>query len=353
MWRFESPQYLTLLWIVPIILILSLWLYQRNVKALAAVIGSRLSPFLLANVSTRKKRIKLVLEAMTLGLFILAMARPQLGQSQQKIKSEGVEIVLAVDVSNSMLAEDVKPSRMEQVKTELGRFLDLLGGDKVGLVAFAGSSITLSPLTPDKSALKMFIESLNPDAVMTQGTNFSSALRAAQELFKNGGVDVEDDVSASRVVLVFSDGEDQEKGAVDQAQALANDGIRIFGIAVGTEAGGPIPVRDERGNLIGYKKDRNGQMVLSQSSGESLSAIARAGAGKFYHLTFGGDQIKQLRQDLEKLEKAEFESDLMTNYDEKFQYILLLGILLGCIELLLGERKNSSSKWLGRFEVSK
>ncbi len=183
-----------------------------------AAIGARLYPFLSSSVSHKKRTLKTVLQVLAVFLFVIALARPQLGESQQEVKSEGVEIIFAVDVSESMLAEDVKPSRLEQAKAELSRLIDLMPGNKVGVVAFAGSAALLSPLTNDPSAIKMYLESLDPNAVSSQGTNFTDALKVSKEAFERGGVSTDDTVKVTRVILIASDGEDHEPGALEEAK---------------------------------------------------------------------------------------------------------------------------------------
>lgn len=349
--RFANPEAFALLWLIPIVWVAS-WAFERRARArMSKAFGEKLSPFLTASVSTRKRKIKLGLQLAALACFVLALARPQTGKSLQEVKAQGVEMMIAIDVSNSMLAEDVKPSRLQHAKSEITRLLDLLTGDKVGLVAFAGSAVVLSPLTTDKSALKMFLESLSPDSVETQGTNFQSMLNEASAAFDRGGIENDETTRVTRVILVASDGEDQEPGALAEAKKLANDGARIFTLAFGTERGGPIPLRDERGFLRGYKRDKSGQNVISAVKGTFLRELAEVGKGSFHHSSFGGNEAKLIRADIDKLQKAEFSSSLATNYDEKFQYPLALGLILALLELLLGERKAAGRIWKGRFEV--
>jgi Ca-activated chloride channel homolog len=194
--------------------------------------------FFLAGFSRAKRNWKAFLCLATLSLMIVAMARPQMGKGQQQITSQGVEIMMVVDVSNSMLAEDVKPSRLGHAQKEMSRLLDLLGGDKVGLIAFAGSAVLLSPMTTDKSALKMFLESMSPASVETQGTEITKALQEAQSAFQRGGEEAGPNQKMTRVVVLISDGEDHEEGAIRQAQDMAKEGIRIFTMAFGSERGG-------------------------------------------------------------------------------------------------------------------
>ena len=320
-------------------------------KKIRKAFGQKMFPFFTARISKVKKNTKFTLSLVCLSFLIFALARPQMGKGRQQIKSQGVEVMVAVDVSRSMLAEDVKPSRLEHAKKEINHLLDILGGDKVGLLAFAGSSVLLSPMTTDKSALKMFLDTLSPNSVETQGTELAKALKESHEAFKRGGEEVGPNQRMTRVVVLISDGEDHEEGAIKVAQQLADDGVRVFTMAFGSERGGKIPVRDGRGMLRGYQKDRGGKEVFSKPNDEALRQIARAGQGSFYHVTFGGPQMKSLKEDLSKLEQAEFDTLTSENVDEKYQIPLFFAILFGLIELFIGTRRRTRGEWKGRFVV--
>lgn len=351
MFRMESGHLLNWLVLIPIfagLFYYGLWKWRR---LSSTAFGQRVFGYLVQSFSQARAIFKFTLAATCLALFIIAWARPQLGKGQSEVKSEGVEIMIAVDVSNSMMSEDVRPSRLEHAKKEIMRLLDMMSGDKVGMVAFAGSAVLLSPLTVDKSALKMFVEGLSSESVQSQGTNISQALQEAHDAFNRGGVDADEKSKVTKVVLIISDGEDHEKGAEVLAKKMTEEGMRIFTMAVGTEAGGKIPVRDQRGQLRDYLKDKQGQVVTSSVKGEFLRSLAAAGQGSFYHLTFGGDQMKSLKEDFDHLEKAEFDTLIAANYDERFQWVLIIGILLGCVELILGNRKKQKAVWKGRFPL--
>jgi Ca-activated chloride channel family protein len=347
--RFADPQYLSWLLLLPFFLILGLWSARQSRQRLQRALSARLLPLLSAQASPGRRRLKTLLRVVGLALVIVALARPQAGKGLSEIKVRGIEIMIAVDVSTSMLAEDIKPSRLEFVKSELNRLIDLTSGDKLGLVAFAGSAVLMSPLTSDAASLKMFVESLSPFSVETQGTNFSAALQESVDAFQRGGVEDDESQRTSRVVLVMSDGEDHETGALELAKKLATEGHRIFSVAFGTEKGGLIPIRDERGYLRSYKKDKQGREILSTVKGDFLRELAKAGSGSFHFATYGGDQAKALKADLDQLQKAEFASSEATQYDEKYMVFLFIGLLLLCAELLIGTRKLQNKVWRGRF----
>ncbi len=351
MFRFESSQHLLVLMMVPVLFGIFLFYLGRWKRLTERTFGKRVVPYLVQNYSSQKALWKMVFYSLALSFLILAWARPQSAEGKTEVKSEGVEVMILVDVSRSMLAEDVRPSRLEHAKKEIISLLDALGGDKVGMIAFAGSSVLLSPLTTDKSALKMFVEGLSPNSVETQGTEISRALNEAKEAFKRGGVDAGEGSKVTKVALLISDGEDHEKGAETVAKELVDQGIRVFAMAFGTAAGAKVPLRDPNGQLRGYLEDGQGQPVVSKVNGEFLKTLAELGQGSFYHVTFGGDQMKSLKEDLDLLEKAEFDTVTSTNFQENFQIFLLIALFFALLELLLGNRKKISKEWKGRFPV--
>jgi Ca-activated chloride channel family protein len=351
MWRFESPSHLWWLILAPVFLLLFFYFSRRWQTVSAKSFGNRVFPYLVQNFSFKKAFFKVVCLSLALSLFVLSWSRLQMGKGQNEVKSEGVEIMLLVDVSRSMLAEDVRPSRLEHAKKEIMRLLDMLGGDKVGLIAFAGSSVLLSPLTVDKAALKMFVEGLSPESVETQGTEIGPALSEAKEALTRGGAESDEQSRVTKVVLVMSDGEDHEAGTEKIAQDMAKEGIRIFTMAFGTEAGAKVPIRDQRNTLVEYLRDKSNQEVVTKVKGDFLRAIASAGKGSFYHVTFGGDQMKSVKEDLDRLEKSEFDTLMAASYEERYQWMLLLGLLFALLEIYLGNKKSGNVKWKGRFPI--
>lgn len=351
MWRFEASKYLVLLLMCPLFFALFLFYVARWKRITERTFGARVVPYLVQNYSVAKASWKMAFFCLALGLMVIALARPQSAKGQSEVKSEGVELMVLVDVSRSMLAEDVRPSRLAHAKKEVMNLLDSLSGDKVGLIAFAGSSVLLSPLTADKSALKMFVEGLSPDSVETQGTEIGRALNEAKEAFLRGGVEAGEASRVTKVVILISDGEDHEKGAEATAKELAEQGIRVFTMAFGTEAGSKVAIRDPSGQLRDYLKDKSGQPVVSKVNGEFLRTLSQIGQGSFYHVTFGGDQMKSLKEDIDLLEKSEFDTMTATSFQEHFQIFLGLALAFALLELALGNRKKISTVWKGRFPV--
>ena len=353
MFEFAEPRYLLFIPALVILWGVVVFFSKRSQKRLKTYFADHLLSSLAMSQSSQKKRWKLGLQLTVLALSFLALAQPQWGEGTEEVKSEGVEIVLMVDVSTSMLAEDVKPSRLAFAKKELERFLTQLGGDRVGVVAFAGSAALLSPMTVDKSALMMYLDSLTPSSVGSQGTDFSRALLEAAGAFDRGGVEQSESRRTTRVIVIASDGENNEKGAFIEAEKLAKQGIRIFSLAFGTSQGGPIPLRDENGYLQGYKKNRQGKTILTRTEGDSLKKLAQAGQGSFYHVTFGGKAIENLVSDVRRLQKTQFSGTQVMDYTSWYQAFLLLALFLAGIEFLLSDRVSQrilkSAPWLGRF----
>lgn len=349
--RWGNPSAFYLLIVVALFIGAYFYFEKSSQLKLEKAFGKKVAAYLAQSASLARRRLQMILQALALVLLIVALARPQAGESQQEIKSEGVELLVLADVSESMLAEDVKPSRLQQMKIELSKLLELMPGNKIGIIAFAGSSTLLSPLTSDPNALRMYIDSLDVSSVSNQGTNFETALSYAKEAFEKGGVTQDDSSRSTRAVLVVSDGEDHEEGALEAAKKLAKEGIRIFTVAYGTEKGGAIPEIDPYGNATGFKKDSSGQPVLTQVKGEFLKSLAAAGEGQFYFAYFNGDHLRRFADDLSQLEKTQFQSSMLTQYEEKFTWPLLAGWILLFISFLISDRKAANTEWTGKYEA--
>lgn len=350
--KWGNPQAFYFLFAVAAFVAANFFFEKYFVTKLNRAFGQKVAAYLTQSVSLPKRRAQIILQSIALLLIVVALARPQAGESQQEIKSEGIELLVLADVSESMLSEDVRPSRMAEMKIELSKLLELMPGNKIGIIAFAGSSALLCPLTSDPNALRMYIDSLDINSVSSQGTNIETALSYAKEAFEKGGVTQDANSRTTRAVLVASDGEDQEKGALEAAKLLSKDGIRIFTMAYGTEKGGAIPTRDNYGNMTGFKKDSSGQPVLTQVKGDFLKSLAEAGSGQFYFASFNGDHLRKFVDDINLLEKSQFQSSMMTQYEEKFTLPLLLGIILLFCSFFISDRRTQSSEWTGKYETN-
>lgn len=339
-YRFESISYLY--WLSVLAILIPLMIYSLKIAPLRVLKFFKPEVFsvLTRKISYPKRRLKALLEVLVLALLIVSLARPQSGESTEKVKMEGIEVIFALDLSNSMMAEDLKPSRLELAKRTIVRLLDRLSGYKVGLIGFAGNAALLSPLTTDYSALKLFLDSANPNAISSQGTNFSAAIEVARNAFERGGAENDEISKVTKVIIFFSDGEDHEEGALKQADILLGKGIRVFSVGVGTAQGAPVPIRDDFGNLKGYKKGSKGDTVLTKVNSAFMQELARRGKGSYYHASFDGTEVTGLESDLNKLEKTEFESDFLKKYNENYEVTLTLAFILLMLELFITDRKR-------------
>lgn len=330
---FKNYWILHFLWL----LILPAFIYcwdERRRRKLLSLFGSFLSiANLTESVSLRKRYFQKGLEFIILFLIIITLARPLFEKGPQEVQRKGVEIVIAVDVSLSMLAEDYHPNRLTKAKQELEDLLNKLKGNRIGLVAFAGVSLTLCPLTLDTNALKIYLDILDTQLIGIQGTALSDAIRSALSLFENK-------TSTEKLIVLLTDGEDQGGKALESAKEAHKKGIRIYTIGIGSREGEPIPLTDESGNRIGHKKDDQGNIVLTRLDENILQEISRVSEGKYFRVTSGLMEIEKIFNDIQKLQKGELGKSLLFQYEEGFQIPLLM-VLIGliCIEFL-GDRKG-------------
>lgn len=349
--RFANPEYFYLVLLIPVLwIVISVFAKSRK-KSLEKSIGTRILPFLMQSASLSRVKWKNRLLTLSILFLILALARPQGGQATTEIRNEGIELIFAVDVSNSMLAEDVKPSRLELAKKTIQRLMDKMTGHKVGLVAFAGSAAAVSPMTGDYPAVAMYLETLGPDSVGRQGTQFKLALESAVELFDRGGVGQEEGSHATQAIVILSDGEDNEPGAIEAAKKVSESGRLIFTVGVGTAKGAPIPVRDEFGVLKEHKKDNAGNTVLTVLKEDPLKELATAGGGDFYVATVVGSEVNRITAAIDKLGKALYNKKQSTDFTEYYQIPLYASFFLLLGFLLISTRRNTPLVWKGRFEV--
>lgn len=338
--KWDQAEILYLILLIPLLFLAALTAQKWSHAKIQKVFSTSLEYLWKNQIDWSLRYWKWALRCAVLTFLAVALARPQVGKSEQAITSEGFEIFLALDVSESMLAEDIRPSRLEKAKIDLSRIVDGLGGHKIGIIAFAGSAAVISPLTQDIAAVKMYIESLDTQTISTQGTEFETALNSAESAFERGSANTDEKSGITKVLLVASDGEDHEPGALEKAKLLVKKGIRIFTVAYGTEKGAAIPVRDIRGFLKGYKKDRSGQTILTTVKGEALKALAQAGQGFFTFASSDSSFVSQVVEELDQLKKAQFESEVQIEFDEKFQIPLLLAFLLAIAEMWLADLKK-------------
>lgn len=330
--RFAEPEHLLLLLGVLALGLFAWWAIARK-KALLQRFGDlplvlRTAPY----ISFGRQRTKALLIVLGAGLLVLAVARLQFGTHLEKVKREGLDIMIALDVSNSMLAQDLKPNRLEKAKQELRAILDRLEGDRVGLIAFAGDAFVQCPLTLDYGAAKMMLEVMDPTSVSIQGTSISAAMEVAVKSF-------EQRERKHKVLILLTDGEDLEGGAAEAAENARQEGIRVYAVGIGDPAGVPIPILDRNGNQVGFKKDENGEVIVTKLDETTLQKVALTTGGKYYLASAGEMELDRIFDDIGSLEKKELEGTLVTRYDDRFQWPLILAILLITLEFFMSERR--------------
>jgi Ca-activated chloride channel homolog len=332
--RFAYPYLLWLLLLVPAWAGLLWWGFRRRRQAAATFVSQKLLDRIAYSLSRRRMGWKAALWLTAWTLIVIGAADPQVGTKVEEVKREGIDVVIAVDVSNSMLCEDLTPSRLESAKHEIQRFINGLTGDRVGLVAFAGSAILHCPLTTDYGAAKLLVRVLDADLVPEQGTALADAIDAAHQAFTDEG-------SGSRVIVIISDGEDHEEQAVDVAREAANDGVRIYTIGMGTPQGAPIPVFNVKTGTSDYKRDQSGNVVVTRLNDVLLRQVAEAGGGEYYRASPSGTELQAIWDEISKMQKRELGKKQFTAFEDRFQYLVFPGLLLLLGEFFLGEKRNS------------
>jgi len=341
--KFVNPGWLWGLLALPLLYLFLLWdvkVRQARMERFAErAVWLRISPEMDWSQLLRKGRIWLAATAFA----ILALARPQWGKHEEIVQVTGLDIIIALDVSNSMEVEDVSPSRSKKAKHLIRSFLDRLGGDRVGVVAFAGSAYLATPLTTDLGYVAETIDILGPKMVTNQGTDIGFALETAARALERGAEEGEkkagDDSLRSRVVILISDGEDHRKGAIDEAKLLGTSGAKVYVLGIGTEKGGPIPTRDDSGQLFGYKRTRKGDPVISGFKPDALKKIAKEAGGRYWPVTASETEIDEILADVGALDRTEFSEKRKVTYEDRFQIPLMIALLLFLIELSVPARR--------------
>lgn len=331
MLRFAHPEYLYALLILPLLIAIYIWSRQARKRSLRKLGNPELLQQLMPAAAKYKRRIKFGLLLLSLALLIIALANPQIGTKLETVKREGVDIMIALDVSNSMLAEDFKPNRLENAKRQISLMLDHLENDRIGIVVFAGASFLQLPLTTDYSAARLFLSAVDTDIVSVQGTAIGSAIRMAMQSFVQGE-------RKYKVIVVISDGENFEDDALDAAKEAAAAGIAIHTIGMGSPQGVPIPVY-QKGVQVGFKKDNEGNVVITRLDEVLLQRIADTSKGKYIRAGVRQDELNTIFKQIEGMEKKQIAAKMYTEFEDRFQYPLFAALILLLIEFFLSERK--------------
>lgn len=335
MFRFAHPIYLYLLLLIPLITAFYVYFQFRMKRQLRKFGDPDLLRGLMPDVSPLRRHVKFGLMMVALALIILVMARPQFGTRNEEVKRSGIEVVIAADVSNSMLCEDINPdlhqSRLDKSKMIVSKLIEQFDQDKVGLVAFAGSSITLLPITSDYVSAKMFLSQLAPGTVNVQGTNLSEAIQRATANFS----DVKKKKNIGRALILITDAEDHEEGAIEAAKNAKSQGIQIFVLSVGTTAGGPIPMGGGS-----FKKDLSGNVVTTKLNEQVGKDIAKAGNGLYIHVDQTDKAQSVLEKEIQKMQKEDSIESMYSEYDEQFIAVAILLLIVLVLEVCILEKKN-------------
>lgn len=338
MFRFENPAFLYLLIIIPVIIVIRLLEMRKRKLKLKKFGDLSLLKQLMPDVSSSRKSLKFWLMIAALALLIVMLARPQMGTKISQEKRKGIEVIISLDISNSMRAEDVVPSRLDKSKMLVENMVDNFTNDKVGLVVFAGDAFIQLPITSDYVSAKMFLQNTDPSLIATQGTDLAGAIELSSKSFTQ-----QDKVG--RAILIITDGEDHEGGAIEAAEKARKNGIRVFVLGVGSTKGSPVP--DGNG---GYMKDNSGQEVISALNEEMCKQVAQAGGGAYIHVDNTSLAQRQLNDELTKLQKGDISSVVYSEYDEQFQAVGILVLIFLIIEMLILERKNPFFKKIKLFK---
>lgn len=342
MFRFEDPIYLYALVLIPVLVLIRWWMMMRQRKRLRRFGDLELVRQLMPDVSRLRPLVKFGLLLTALALLIVMLARPQMGTRISHEKRTGIETIIALDISNSMLAEDVTPSRLDRAKMMVENLVDHFTNDKIGLIVFAGEAYVQLPITSDFVSAKMFLSSIEPSLIETQGTDIAAAVNMATHSFTQ-------DEGVGKAIIVITDGEDHEGGALEAAQDAKDKGMRVYVLGIGSVKGAPIPIPGTND----YMKDNSGETVMSALNEDMCKQVAENGGGAYIHVENNSNAQEQLNRELDKLAKKEISSTVYSDFDEQFQAVGILALLLLILEICILEIKNPHLRNIHLFSRKK
>lgn len=340
LYRWEHPEALYILALVPALWLIHILWAQWRKRARAQFGTGKAAEQLSTNATQSRHVFKTLWFTLGVACLIIALANPQVGSKLETVKRKGVDVVFALDVSKSMLAEDVAPNRIEKSKQIIGKTLDALGSDRIGLVVYAGQAYPQLPITTDYSAARMLLRTVNTDIVPSQGTAISEAIGLADQYFSSG------ETTKNKVLFILSDGEDHEEGAAEAAAAALEKGIFIYTIGIGSVSGGPIPEKSG-GVTIDFKKDQSGRVVVTKLDREKLMAIAKSGGGSYIYGDRTEEVVEYIEETLNSMQREEIESKVFSEYKDQFPLFLVMSLFCFLIDTLLTERKS----WWNRLKL--
>ena len=330
--RFAHIELLYLLLLIPVFIVIYFAWNRWRKRALKRFGDLKLMPVLMPHYSGGNPLLKFIILLIAFVFLVVGISDPQVGSRLEKVKRVGIDIYLVVDVSNSMLAQDIRPNRLERAKMAISNLIDRLQGDRVGIVVFAGHPYKQLPLTTDYGAAKLFLSAVDTKIVPTQGTAIGEAINMAVESF--------DDSKHNKAIVVITDGEDQEGDAAGAAKAAVEKGIKVFTIGMGMPDGAPIPLYDKNGNMLGYKKDKSGKTVITKLNEGMLRQIAAAGDGSYVRASSASTGLHSVLDDINKIQKKEIETRQFTDYEDRFQIFIALALILFFVEIFITDRRG-------------
>jgi Ca-activated chloride channel homolog len=338
MFRFAHIYYFYLLLLIPLFVTIFILFIVWRKNALNLFGERKVIAQLMPEFSNGRLVLKFILINLSLLFLVIALSGPQTGSRLERIQRKGIDIMIALDVSNSMLAQDIRPDRLERSKQAISRLIDNLEGDRIGIVVFAGKAYMQLPITTDYAAAKLFLSTINTGIVPTQGTAIASAIEMAASSFGQS--------NHNKAIVIITDGEDHEGQAVEQAEAVARNGIAVYTIGMGAPDGAPIPVFD--GNVMtGYRKDKEGTTIISRLDETLLQQIATVGKGIYVRANNSETGLNKIFDEISKIQKSEIESKLYSDYEERFYYFIALSLIFLIFELFVFDKKN---QWFSRFK---
>ncbi|MBL7867617.1 MAG: VWA domain-containing protein [Flavobacterium lindanitolerans] len=337
----DEKKYLYLLIVIPILVLIFLFNLYWKRKKQKEFGDLKLVKKLTPEKSVFKSTLKITVFLLALACLILGLVNPKLGTKVETVKREGIDIVFAIDVSKSMLAEDVAPNRLEKTKQIVSQIINQLGSDRIGIVAYAGSAFPVLPITTDYSVAKMFLQSMNPGMVSSQGTSLDEAIHLSSSFFSQ-------DSKVSKLVIMISDGEDHSEGIEEATEEANKNGLKIITIGVGTEKGGPIPLK-RNGVVESFQRDQNGEVVVTKLNETTLKEIAKITKGGYVKGNNTKEVVDYVKHALENIEKSEFETKQFANYQSQFQWLLGIAFFLFFIDIFFLEKKTNWVKKMNLF----
>jgi Ca-activated chloride channel family protein len=342
--RFEHPEWLYALIVIPLMIAVYVIVRVRQKRRFKQFASQEMFEVLSPKSSARRSAIKFSFLLVAIAFLILALANLQSGSKMEEVKREGIDLFIAVDVSNSMNAQDIVPSRLDRSKQSINKLIAELRGDRLGIIVFADKAFVQLPITTDYAAAKMFLSTVSTNSVASQGTAIAEAINVAMKSFA--------DDERSKAIVIISDGEDHENdAAVSAAKEAAKKGIRVYTIGMGLAEGAPIPEYDRYGHLTGYRKDRNGTTIITRLDEVMLQSIANAGNGLYVRASNSNVGLEKIYNDISDMEKTEIETKVFTDYEDQFQWFLLPALVFLILSILISPAKTELESRINLFET--